>query len=646
MMMKNKAIKLFSLLLVVIMLASALTVSAEQEKLSNIALDCPYTYDPQPYQDKANSNGYVNVDGKELTDGATNDGGDAGSTIWVGWNSGAPITIVIDLLEVNSGIVRIAAYVEEMTSWGISYPQRITFSASEDGKNYTRLGDGKRVAVEGNRISQIRYTDKDGFSARYIKIEIYRAGGFAFCSEIEVCVGTVGDDDDTSAEDTMGFNDSDYGDPLDKKATSTGKSPDFNSLRTMYNSGEYIETSGGTQYVRGVRPDTSVSAFLATMGHADCRLTDKNGKQKTSGNVVSGDIVTLGKQKAVVIIDGDINCDGDVDVCDYIASRRTDKKTYTPTDIGKKSAASHSSIKQHLQGAKSLYQKYDDPDRSETYPMTVKQTTTSNVDITCKGTSVGTLSISLYKTAWGTWNLGMWKVDGTRVAGGYTDWEYVYRAGTSASSMPFSGGNHGDEDLQSIEFFDASTGEKLNLAVGKSFDTNGVKVVEKTIIRIAGTQTQYLSVTRTYYFIGERITLECECEVLRDTYFGLTYSCMFAVPKTQGRFITFHKTDGSDVSFTSLKVGYADYSGVMYGCTNATSATISGYSGKKVAFDVEVFGVDAHHNFTSKAKTEFWDMNANENKLYFSIFNESGVKVNKGARWSTKASWTVKKQVG
>ncbi len=641
--MKNKAIKSISLLAAILMLASALVVSAEQEKLSNIALDCPYTCDPQPYQGE-NPNGYVNVDGKELTDGAVDDGGDAGSTIWVGWNSGAPITVIIDLLQVNDGIVRVSSRVEEMTSWGISYPQRITYYASEDGKNYTKLGDGKKVSTDSSRISEIRYTDKNGFSARYIKVEIYRAGGFAFCSEIEVLVGTVGDDDDTSYEDTIGYNDSDYANPLDKTATATGSTPDFDSLRTMYNSGEYIETNNGTKYVRGVRPGMSVNDFLSTMAHADCKLTDKNGKSKTKGIVATGDIVTLGKDKAALIIDGDINCDGKVGVIDVIACKRAKSGNYTLSETAKKANVKYNDIANHVRGVSNLYQKYTDADRSETYNMTIKKTSDSNVDISCNDKNLGNVSISLYKTAWGTWNLGMWKVGGTRVAGGYTDWEYVYRAGTTASSQPFSGGNHGSEDLISIEFFDIETGKKLELKNNVATEANGLKVIEKTKIRVADTATEYLAVTRTYYFVGTRITLECDCEVLRDTYFYLSYSCMFAVPKTQGRFITFHKTNGKDVSYTSLKIGYADYSGVMYGCTNATSATISGYTGVNVKFDVEVFGTDAHHNFNSKAKTEYWDMNANENKLYFSVFGDSkSTLVKQGVRWSTKATWKAYK---
>lgn len=641
--MKNKAIKILSLISALIMLASALVVSAEQEKLSNIALDCPYTYDTQPYQDKSNANGYVNVDGKELTDGAIDDGGDAGSTVWVGWNQGAPITIVIDLLEVNSGIVRISSRVEEMTSWGISYPSRITYYASEDGNNYTKLGDGKKAATDSSRISEIRYTDKNGFSARYIKIEIYRAGGFVFCSEIEVLVGTVGDDDE-SEEDTIGFGDSDYANPLDKTAASTGSAPDFDSLRTMYNSGEYVETIKGTKYIRGVRPDTSVGDFLSTMAHADCKLTDKNGKSKTKGKVVTGDIVTLGNDKAVIIIDGDINCDGKTGIIDAIAAKRASNGDYVMQSAASASAIGYDDIKKHLQNISDLYAAYDDPDRYQTYEMTVRQTSASNVDISCNDKKLGNVSIALYKTSWGTWNLGMWKVGTARVAGGYTDWEYVYRAGTTSASQPFSGGNHGSEDLISIEYYDIETGKKLELKTNSSVKANGLKVVEKTKIRIADTTTEYLAVTRTYYFVGTRITLECDCEVLTDTYFWLSYSCMFAVPKTQGRFVTFHKTDGKDVSFTSLKVGYADYSGVMYGCTNATSATISGYTGVDVKFDVTVFGTDAHHNFNSKAKTEYWDMNANENKLYFSVFSDSkATLVKKGTRWSTKATWQVHK---
>ncbi len=644
--------KLFALLLVVITISTAvcaMNVNATETKLTNIAKGCKYSYTPEPYT-QPNANKYVEVDGKELTDGIKTGG--TGDTCWVAWNSGSTITVTLDLGSVKSGIVRLSSHFEKETGWGIRYPGAVTYSISSDGKTYKKL-EKLNVSAE-TKEADVKYTDKNGFSARYVKVEIDRLGGFVFCSEIEVFTGTIGDNDDGNDVydgSDIGLPDSDFNNPYDKTAVKAGSKPDYNSVRTMYNSGEYtVKTSSGQKLICGVKANLSVSDFKQTLGHTDCTVWTAAGKQKTIGTVVTGDVVKLGSDKATVVLAGDVNSDGKITADDAAEIKKAVLGIGNQTDTAKAAADINNDgdidildyivVKREANGQNSIALILDDSHRRETYPMSVKKVSDSQVTITCD-TDIGKLEIALNKSSWGMFNLGAWSLDGTRIAAGSTDWEYVYRAGTTAGSTPFSGGNHGSEDLKSIEYYDIATGKKLNLTNGVSVGANGVKVVEKSVIRVSDTQYQYLAVTRTYYFVGTKITLECDCEVLNDVYFTYSYTCMFAVPKTQGRFCTFHKTDGTDKKYTSLTVGYGDYSGPFYGRTNASSATITGYTGAKVKFDVSVYGEDAHQNFDTSLKTQFWDMNTGENKLYFSIFDTTATQIKKGVKWSTKAVWQV-----
>ncbi len=649
--------KTFCIILAVTMLftaASALGVSAEPSDLTNVAEGCTYTY-TQPYVESPDASPYRQVDGKELTDGVIGD--TKFGTEWIGWyyKEVSECEAVIDLGKQVDGIVKASLVFGAPTDWGVGFPSYVKFYASNDGKTFTDLGQKTKASTE--KITDISVTMPDGISARYIKAVVGKGSGiFAFCSEFQVFTGTLGDESEDDNYSEPDYNPSNQK-PEDPTAKAEGKAPDYSALRVMYNSGEYLEQSNGYGFgsqklLRGVRAGTEVSDFMQTLGTTSAYVTGADGSKKTDGKVVNGDKACQGDDSAMIVIIGDVDPDGSVgdDDCAAIKDIAMGKKAeslakaasdvYTNRHVD---ALDYVMVKRHISGKYNIYAQYDDPDRSEKSAMTYRFDSASLFSVTVPKTSVGTVRLTFDKKSWGTWNIGTWFVDGANVAGGGTDWEYVYRAGETTSSIAFSGGNHGNEDLLSLKLYDNATGKELSQTVGTTAEINGLKVVEKTQIKYNNSDKAFMAVTRTYYVIGERITLETSYELLNDTHFDVSYTGMFPVPKTQGLYITFNKNDGSKVDFTSLKVGASDYSGPYYGKTNSASVTISGYTGKNIVFNVTAYGEDATQNFDSELKTFYWDMNSTHNKLYFSI---SGSKakakaVPTGVRWSTKVTWEM-----
>jgi hypothetical protein len=76
------------------------------------------------------------------------------------------------------------------------------------------------------------------------------------------------------------------------------------------------------------------------------------------------------------------------------------------------------------------------------------------------------LTLTFNKKDWGTWNIGTFSYDSNSLAGGGTDWEYVYRAGDASHNIDFCGGNHNFENLKEIKFYDGTTDKELILDKG------------------------------------------------------------------------------------------------------------------------------------------------------------------------------------
>ena len=278
----------------------------------------------------------------------------------------------------------------------------------------------------------------------------------------------------------------------------------------------------------------------------------------------------------------------------------------------------------------------------ESYPMTLEMTSDTMFKMSCTDELGKPFSTTFTKKSWGTWNIADWIYDGTAFTGGSTDWEYVYRAGATASGWVWSGGNHGNEKLLSLEFYDGETDEKIELKKGEPVELNRIKIVEKTQLHLGDEDKTYCDVVRTYTVVGRQISLDVDYAFTEDTYFWLSYTCMFPINKKYGLYIDFKNNDGTTKTVETLEVGAADYSGAMYKNNAASVCEMYGKTNPSYRFYAEVFTIeDSLNNFANADKTFYWDMNTTHNKLYFSKFNESTpTKVAAGTEWHTSCRWT------
>ncbi len=305
------------------------------------------------------------------------------------------------------------------------------------------------------------------------------------------------------------------------------------------------------------------------------------------------------------------------------------------------------------------------PEEVEKHEMKVTKTSDSLITINFT-TDAGEHTVTIAETPWGTFNLGAWRLKATdnkthTFVAGSTDLEYVYRVSDKpAGGNIWSGGNHGNETLVSIEMYNGETEEAIILEKGESVTVNKLHIIEKTkLLWCADTDGDgygfryknkdtfeekdiYAEVTRKYTFTGPQIKLNVDYNYIKDTYHYLSYTCMFPIDKKYGLYCDMIGKDGKLLkTIETLKVGKADYSGPMNSGNAATRARIYGYTDKRYQFDVRVNTfADSLENQTNKFKTAFWDMNTSSNKLYFSKFDESkSSKIPAGTEYHTECVW-------
>lgn len=289
-----------------------------------------------------------------------------------------------------------------------------------------------------------------------------------------------------------------------------------------------------------------------------------------------------------------------------------------------------------------------DMQKITSFPMTFEKESDLRYNMTCESPDKNTLSLSFIKKSWGTYNIGGWSVtdkNGSTVnlTGESTDWEYVFRSGETSSSWVWSGGNHENELLIDLKFYNGEDGTELNLTDGASVKLNNIKIVEKTKLHWGDTSKTYCDVTRTYTIAGNQISLDASFEYTKDCYHWLSYSCMFPVDKKYGLYCSFVTPDDKLIkTVETLKVGAADYSGKQYRGNAADRCIIWGYEKPEYKFDIKVDTVtDSCEDFKNQAKTFYWDMNTTHNKLYFSKYEENTpTLVKSGTKLNTKSTWT------
>ena len=282
-----------------------------------------------------------------------------------------------------------------------------------------------------------------------------------------------------------------------------------------------------------------------------------------------------------------------------------------------------------------------DCDELTSYPTVFTKVSDSKYSMVSE-TEGGTVTITFCEMAWGTFNLWEWYVTdagGTKhnIVTGGTDLEYVHRTLTS-SGLTFTGGNHGDEALVSLEFYNGETGEKISLSNGQSINLNKLHIIEKTYLlsfpdanadsigdynnkSMSYTESDiFAEVTRKYTVTGPQVRLNVDYKYVKDTYHGLSFTCMFPVTKKYGLYADMIDKDGNLIkTVETLEVGAADYSGTQHNGNAATRVIIYGKTDSRYQFDVHINTYkESLDSFSNSFKTSFWDMNTTQNKLYFS----------------------------
>jgi len=284
------------------------------------------------------------------------------------------------------------------------------------------------------------------------------------------------------------------------------------------------------------------------------------------------------------------------------------------------------------------------------YKVTVKKTSDSAYTFTSYIFDDQKTTLGFNQKSWGTFILGSWTLatENGRVdfTGGSTDMEYVYRAGKDSSGWVWSGGNHGNESLVSLEFYNGD--ELINFDETKSVECDAVTVIQKTTLNWGDVGTYYAEVTRKYTITAEQILLDCDYNYVLDCYHWMSYTCMFPICKEYGLYADFYSGTELLGSCETSKIGKSDYSGPFYKGYAADRVVMRGYVDDKYKVEATIRTVDTSaNNFNNASKTMYWDMNTSQNKLYFTKYNENTpTLVKAGTQFTTSCSWLLIKDEG
>lgn len=608
--------------------AGAVTVTVMGYK--NIAVGAAYTT-TTPYTDRVYPNDYQLVDGKELTDGVY--GSTAYGTEWVAFDSrvAKPAIITVDMGESKSDLYRLAIECRYSSTDGVGEPTSVSFWTSDNGEQYTLLGHAEKNSENLNKIYE--YISETPFSGRYFAAHITHGSGvFAFVSEFEVCIkGEV--EQELPEEDTEGL--------------------------VFIGTSSIVRTED--DLLLGVKGFTNYEQFAKelTRGTRNLYAFSSSGAEKGLDDLVAtGDVLkkiygdnTFDTVTAIVL--GDVNSDGKVNSTDYIMVKRNVLGSYELEGYKQLAAcisgedtvssADYLKLKRHVLGSYYMYEIFEKevPVADELMTFKMVSNVLFQMDYSHNGVPV---KLTFDKKSWGTWNIGTFYYNNQAIAGGGTDWEYVYRAASSKSTnWVWSGGNHGNETLMDISVRDNEENTEIDLAPGDSFKSKSISIVEETRLHWGNPDDYYAEVTRTYNIAGTKITLDVEYNFVKDCYMYKSYTCMFPVYKTYGRHSLAYHIDGTThENYTTDGTVYEPYGNNYDQGYAAQKVTFWGDKNPDWKFDVEIFTpYDSTDDFSNDSKVMLWDMNQVADKLYFSKYGDSAsTLVAAGENVGTSSSWT------
>ncbi len=623
----------------------------------NVALGKTYVAS-EPFTATPPQMGYQDIDGHELTDGVRFSGSDLYATCWHAFDyrkyteTNGEGQVVIDLGSVTEGLIEFRAEMINYSTSGIDAPSYLKFCVSTDGVTYSEPVSAR---AKGGNICDFVCKLSEPVSGRYVKMLVGRplSGVFMFCSEIEVYDSKTVQVEESELSEEESYEE-ESSETEQTGIIETGVL-DTEEWPLEFRAGSRFSLEDG-KVLGVVAGDTPASLCRELVNMAGVQVLDASGREVTVGALANGyKLVQFSDKTAAVsydiLITGDFNSDGVVNSDDAIRLLRyvLFPESYSIEGLadfnGNGKIDSNDAI--HLLRHVLFPENYALVEDSvpQTAQATVKHTSSILYTLTTADASGKNITLTFDKKDWGTWNIGTWSIGGLRLAGGGTDWEYVYRASPSSSaSVVWSGGNHGNESLVSLKFFEGTTGEEIDLsAVGASHTFERFVMQEQTTLNWGDVSNYYANVVRTYTVVGRDIFLDVTYDFVKDCWYQLSYSCMFPVPKTHGLYIDFLNDDGTTAKAASLKVGAADYSGPFYGNLPASAAHIYGYKDTEYSFLIQVYTKnDSVDGFRNANKLMYWDMNTNENKLYFTKFDSNkSTKVASGTHWENSCSWTL-----
>lgn len=500
--------RMLSALLALLLLLPALSAAAtavEAEVYVNVAVGSPYTAS-KPYTE-SNPNAYVQIDGKELTDGVK--GSSLYGTEWHGFYNAATedgyYYITVTLKETAKDIERLSIQCCSEPSSSINLPASVEYFIGADEDSLVSVGEAVKTG-SGTYVDYVLDLDAPS-EVTVARAKIKPSSGmFVFVSEFEIMT-----------TETV-------------ELTPTER----DGLHFLYNSTATVDG----EYLRGVKHGTTTAGLAAYINlndsivvrHADGTVCDADDRLVTGDRLEAYFYDTL-LESLTIVIEGDYDGDGRVSATDYLMAKRAVLEKAELTDVQKLSlclsngekltASDYLRIKRDVLKLGAIVDQYRDPIGE--YDMEFKRNSDALYTLSC--TYEGKpLTLTFDKKSWGTWNIGTWRYNGEALAGGGTDWEYVNMVGDVGGSLDWSGGNHGKETLVDIRFYDGATGEELLLSNGQSAEIRNLTIVERTELYTSDAKNPYANVTRTYRVAGNTITFEADCEFIRDVYMGRSYT--------------------------------------------------------------------------------------------------------------------------
>ena len=303
---------MLSALLALLLLLPALSAAAtavEAEVYVNVAVGSPYTAS-KPYTE-SNPNAYVQIDGKELTDGVK--GSSLYGTEWHGFYNAATedgyYYITVTLKETAKDIERLSIQCCSEPSSSINLPASVEYFIGADEDSLVSVGEAVKTG-SGTYVDYVLDLDAPS-EVTVARAKIKPSSGmFVFVSEFEIMT-----------TETV-------------ELTPTER----DGLHFLYNSTATVDG----EYLRGVKHGTTTAGLAAYINlndsivvrHADGTVCDADDRLVTGDRLEAYFYDTL-LESLTIVIEGDYDGDGRVSATDYLMAKRAVLEKAELTDVQK-----------------------------------------------------------------------------------------------------------------------------------------------------------------------------------------------------------------------------------------------------------------------------------------------------------------------